>query len=158
MNITLRHYADYFIIALEIGLPVKGEIIAWADNLILETSEPLMWIINLSTSQKKSVRDTINILQEVEGERELNLSFKLVVAKISILYPSVSFDDLDFFFRLYIWFVEHEEIDRELPIIDSYTIMAVDEFYVTQQELDDSYYQEFINIGKNYISYLPNSS
>ena len=42
MNITLKHYADYFIIALEIGLSAKDEIIAWADSLILDSTEPLI--------------------------------------------------------------------------------------------------------------------
>lgn len=158
MNITLKHYADYFIIALEIGLPVKDEIVAWADNLILNTSEPSIWMIDLSTSHKKSFQDTINILQDVEGQSNLNLSFKLVVAKISILYPSININNLDLFVKLYNWFLHHEEINRNIPIIDNYTIMAVEEFYITQQELDDSYYREFINIGKDYTSYLPNTS
>jgi len=40
MAITFKKYADYFKIALEIGLPIKEDAIIWADNLILNTSEP----------------------------------------------------------------------------------------------------------------------
>ena len=64
MRITLKHHADYFVIALEIGLAIKEEIIIWADNLILKYSEPSMWMIDLSTSQNKNIQDTIAILCE----------------------------------------------------------------------------------------------
>ena len=157
MQITSKQYADYFVIALEIGLSIKEEIINWADNLILKSFKPPMWMIDLSTSQKKSILDTISLLKEVEGHQNLNISFRLAVAKISILYPSIDMSNIEMLFDLYAWYLEHEEVDRDIPIIDSYTLMMIEELYITIGEINKDDYKNFITIGKGYIQYLPNN-
>lgn len=104
MNITLKHYAYYFAIALEIDLPIKEEMITWADNLILNSSQPKIWMIDLSTSRKKSVRDTIRILREVEGKSDIHISFRLVIAKLGILYNLIDEKNYSVLSRLGYWY------------------------------------------------------
>ncbi|VEP18539.1 conserved hypothetical protein [Hyella patelloides LEGE 07179] len=160
MTITLKHYADYFAIALEIGLPIKEEIITWADNLILNNSKPSMWAIDLATSHNKSIQDTIGLLREVPEESDLNISFKLIIAKISILYNFVKEEDYPILSSLGNWYrVNHAKIKLDLHFMSAFEVMYNEPRYIWQYFFDESeipeYYQELIVIGKDYIQYLP---
>ena len=161
MKITLKQYADYFAVALEIDLLIKNEIITWADSLILKYPQPSMWMIDLSTSQNTSIQDTIDLLKKIEGDqgsasftdRDLNISFQLLVAKISILYPSIKYVNYQILSNLGYWYrMNQEKIRFNLPFMYSFEVP-----YFLDESKSPEYYRELITIGKDYISYLPNT-
>ncbi|MDX2217011.1 MAG: hypothetical protein SFY66_27340 [Oculatellaceae cyanobacterium bins.114] len=81
MQPSLKHYADYFSICLWLGLGSVDEVIAWVDQLIEEIDCPSNWMIDLSTSADKHLLDVIHLLDLVPGVKDLDISWRLVIAK-----------------------------------------------------------------------------
>jgi len=87
MKPSLKHYADYFSICLYLNLCSLAEIIDWADKLIEESNHPEEWMIELSTSAYKHPLDVMHLLDFIPGEQDLEISFRLVIAKLGKVYP-----------------------------------------------------------------------
>lgn len=87
MKPSLKHYADYFSIGLYLNLCSLAEIIDWADKLIEESNHPEDWMIELSTSAYKHPLDVMHLLDFIPGEQDLEISFRLVIAKLGKVYP-----------------------------------------------------------------------
>lgn len=89
MTISLKCYADYLSIGLRLGLCSVDEMIAWADRLIEERDSPSDWMIDLSTSSAKHLLDIIRLLELVPGTEDLEIAFRLLIAKLGIVYPTL---------------------------------------------------------------------
>ncbi|OCQ97141.1 hypothetical protein BCD64_16300 [Nostoc sp. MBR 210] len=87
MQPSLKHYADYVRMAFELNLCSLAEIIDWADKLIEEYDHPENWMIELSTSAYKHPLDVIHLLYLIPGEPDLDISLKLLIAKLGQIYP-----------------------------------------------------------------------
>jgi hypothetical protein len=87
MKPSLKHYADYFSIGLYLHLCSLAEIIDWVDKLIEESNHPEDWMIELSTSAYKHPLDVTHLLNFIPGEQDLEISFKLLIAKLGKVYP-----------------------------------------------------------------------
>ncbi len=87
MQPNLKHYADYFSMSLAVGLCSHTEIIAWVDQLIEHEDHPEDWMIELSTSASKHLLDVMHLLDSVSGERNVEISMRLLIAKLSIVHP-----------------------------------------------------------------------
>jgi hypothetical protein len=87
MQPSLKHYADYFSMGLAIGLCSHAETIAWADQLIKQEDHPEDWMIELSTSAGKHLLDVIHLLDSVSGKRDMEISLRLLIAKLGIVHP-----------------------------------------------------------------------
>jgi hypothetical protein len=84
---SLKHYADYFSMGLEIGLCSQAEITAWADRLIEPDDRPPDWMIELATSTSKHLVDVVHLLNVVPGQRNQEISLRLLIAKLGIVHP-----------------------------------------------------------------------
>jgi hypothetical protein len=84
---SLKHYADYFSMGLEIGLCSQTEIAAWADRLIEPDDRPPIWAIELATSTSKHLVDVVHLLNVVPGVRNPEISLRLLIAKLGIVHP-----------------------------------------------------------------------
>lgn len=89
MQVTLKHYADYFSMGLLAGLCSQVEIIRWVDHIIEESNYPEDWMIELSTSANRHPLDVIHLLDIIPGTKDLDISFKLLVAKLGKVYPTL---------------------------------------------------------------------
>ncbi|MBD2498677.1 hypothetical protein [Nostoc sp. FACHB-280] len=87
MKPSLKHYADYLRMAFELNLCSLAEIIGWADKLITKCDHPENWMIELSTSADKHPLDVIHLLYLIPGEPDLDISLKLLIAKLGQIYP-----------------------------------------------------------------------
>ena len=87
MQPNLKHYTDYFSMSLAVGLCSHTEIIAWVDQLIEHEDQPEDWMIELSTSASKYPLDVTHLLDSVSGERNVEISVRLLIAKLSIVHP-----------------------------------------------------------------------
>jgi hypothetical protein len=101
MQPSLKQYADYFCMALEVEVCSRAEIINWVDCLIEQSEHLEDWMIDLSTSQNKHILDICHILRDVPGTANLDISFRLLVAKLEKLYPTVSPDQWQLLRNLY---------------------------------------------------------
>jgi hypothetical protein len=84
---SLKHYADYLSMGLEIGLCSQAEIAAWADRLIEQDDRPPDWIIELATSPSKHLVDVVHLLNVVPGAQNLEISLRLLIAKLGMVHP-----------------------------------------------------------------------
>lgn len=73
--------------SLAVGLCSHTEIIAWVDQLIEHEDQPEDWMIELSTSASKYPLDVTHLLDSVSGERNVEISVRLLIAKLSIVHP-----------------------------------------------------------------------
>jgi hypothetical protein len=87
MQPNFKHYADYFSMGFTLGLCSHTEIIHWTDQLIEHGDQPRDWMIELSTSASKHPLDVMHLLDSVPGERNIEISMRLLVAKLGIVYP-----------------------------------------------------------------------
>lgn len=156
---SIKHYADYFVMGLQLGISLHSEIIAWADRIIETTNRPTDWAIDLSTSSQKSKLDVIHVLNSIPGVSDLEVSFRLLIAKLALVKP-VIFPDNGFinpqdswlFSQLYFMTTEHNNLSdciRE-NIFQIYIDMdCVDrgygDFSIIQQD-----YKNLLIVGKEY--------
>ena len=89
MQPTWRQYADYFAIGLLLELCPVSEVVAWVDQLIEDIDHPKEWMIELSTSASKHPLDVIHLLDLVPGSKDLEISLRLVIAKLGKLHPTL---------------------------------------------------------------------
>jgi hypothetical protein len=82
MQPTWRHYADYFAMGLLLGLCSVNEVITWVDQLIEDNDRLSEWMIEVSTSASKHPLDIIHLLDLVPGSKDLEISLRLVIAKL----------------------------------------------------------------------------
>jgi hypothetical protein len=87
MQPNFKHYADYFSTSFALGLCSHAEIIAWVDHLIEHEDEPEDWMIELSTSAGKHPLDVMHLLDSVLGGKNVEISMRLLIAKLGIVYP-----------------------------------------------------------------------
>lgn len=87
MQPKFKHYADYFSMGFALGLCSCAEIIAWVDQLIEHGDQPEDWMIEVSTSASKHPLDMMHLLNLVPGERDVEVSVRLLIAKLGIVHP-----------------------------------------------------------------------
>lgn len=122
MQPSLRQYADYFAIGLLLDLCLVNEVIAWVDQLIEEDDYPSDWMIELSTSAGRHPQDIIHLLDLVPGQKDLEVSLRLAIAKLEDVYPTLSLEQERFvqpkhsqlFSKLYFLVWEHEELSDDI--------------------------------------------
>ncbi|AUT00296.1 hypothetical protein CLI64_07810 [Nostoc sp. CENA543] len=90
MKPSLKHYADYLSIGIYLNVCSYGEIINWVDKLMLEIDHPEDWMIELSTSAYKHPSDVVHLLDSIPGEQNLEISLRLIIAKLGRIYPLLS--------------------------------------------------------------------
>lgn len=157
---TIKHYADYFAMGLQLGICSHTELITWADKLIEKIDRPSDWTIDLSTDSQKHELDVVRILNSVPGVPDLEVSFRLLIAKLALVKPVLYSDngfieayDSRLFSNLYFMARKQEDrlpdcIKRNIFLIDT-DMDCVDtgycDFSVIQQD-----YQNLLAIGKEY--------
>jgi len=119
-------------------------------------------MIDLSTSKNKSLQDTINLLKEVEGNSDFNISLKLVIAKLSTICIFVTEEEYKILGSLGNWYcINQELINFDIPFIDNFEVMGNEPINMWPYFFDISkipeYYQGLIIIGKDFKHYLPNN-
>lgn len=139
---------------LYVGLCSRTEIICWADCLIEQSEYPEDWTIDLSTSQGKHLMDVLHLLRAVPGIVNLDVSFRLLVAKLGRLHPTVSPEHTGLLANLY-RLVDTDisddlkahiyEIDCDLDWLES----GEGDWSVVQQD-----YEELLAIGNDYRSWV----
>jgi len=126
----------------------------WADCLIEQSENPEDWTISLSTSPGKHLMDVLHLLRAVPGAVNLDVSFRLRVAKLGRLHPTVSPEHTGFLRNLY-RLVDTDisddlkahiyEIDCDLDWLES----GEGDWSVVQQD-----YGELLVIGNDYRSWV----
>ena len=114
---SLKDYANYFVMGLKLNLCPKSEIVIWADKLIEKIDVITDWAIELSTSANKSKLDVIRTLNSIPGSSDLEVSFRLLIAKLSLVKP-VIFPDNSFmnsqdswlFSNMYLIVAEYDDL------------------------------------------------
>ena len=151
---TIKHYADYFAMGLQLGICSHAELIAWADKLIEKTDRPSDWTIDLSTSFQKHKLDVVRILNSVSGVPDLEVSFLLLIAKLALVKPVLYSDngfikprDSRLFSKLY--FMTRKQEDR-LPDCIKRNIFKID----TDMDCVDTGYCDFSIIQQDYQNLL----
>lgn len=87
MKPNLKHYTDYFSMGFALGLCSHAEIIAWVDQLIEHEDQPGDWMLELSTSTSKHSLDVMHLLNSVPGKGNVEISMRLLIAKLGIVHP-----------------------------------------------------------------------
>lgn len=100
MQPSVKHYADYLSMGLEIGACFQSDVVAWADRLIEQSDRPEMWMIELSTSANKSVLDVYHLLHAVPGASNLDASLKLLLAQLGKRYSIIQSEHIQLLRRL----------------------------------------------------------
>ncbi len=154
MQPTWRNYADYFSMGLLLGLFTQAEVVCWADSLIEGSDRPEEWIIELSTSENRHPLDVIHLLDAVPGARNLDVSFKLLVAKLATLYPTILPKHSQLLGKLYQ--LTHDEISDDLKsyiyLIDC-DLDFVEEGYGDWSVIQADY-EEFLTVGNEYREWI----
>ena len=132
----------------------RSEIVCWADRLIEQSEHPEDWKIDLSTSQAKHLMDVLHLLRAVPGIANLDVSFRLLMAKLGRLHPTVSPEHtglLENLYRLVDIDISDNlkahiyEIDCDLYWLKS----GKSDWSVVQQD-----YEELLVIGNDYGSWV----
>lgn len=154
MQPSLKQYADYLCMGLDVGVCSHSEVVSWSDYLIEQSEHPEDWMIDLSTSQSKHILDVFHLLRAVPGAANLDVSFKLLVAKLGKLHPTVSPEHTRLLSNLY-RFV-HPEISDDLKayiyLIDSdldWLEYGQGNWSIIQQD-----YEELISVGNSYKNWV----
>ena len=136
------------------GVCSRTDIMCWADCLIEQSENPEDWTISLSTSPGKHLMDVLHLLRAVPGAVNLDVSFRLRVAKLGRLHPTVSPEHTGFLRNLY-RLVDTDisddlkahiyEIDCDLDWLES----GEGDWSVVQQD-----YGELLVIGNDYRSWV----
>jgi hypothetical protein len=66
-QMTLRDQAEFLARALESGLKTVPEVIAWADEKIVQLKSPPHWLLELSLMGNAKGQDVLHVLSHVEG-------------------------------------------------------------------------------------------
>lgn len=155
MKPSLKQYADYFCMGLDLEICSRTELIAWADDLIGLSGKPEDWMIELATSQKQNILNVFHILRSIPGTANLDISFKLLLAKLMKEYPTVALEDIRILRKLYS-FTDFEisynfkaclyKIDSELDWLDS---LDDDNWPVVQRD-----YENLLALGADYKDWV----
>ncbi|MBD2742298.1 hypothetical protein [Coleofasciculus sp. FACHB-1120] len=164
MQPSLRQYADYFSIGMLLGLCLANEVIAWVDQLIEESDRPSDWMIELSISTTKHLLDIIHLLDLVPGTKDLEISFRLAIAKLGDVYPTLSPEQGKFaqpkhsqlFSKLYFLAQEHDNLSDDVRGSIFQICLDLDcveqgygDWSVIQQD-----YEELLGVGNNYKEWI----
>ncbi|MBD2533458.1 hypothetical protein H6G97_29410 [Nostoc flagelliforme FACHB-838] len=164
MQPTLKHYADYWLMGQASKLCSHAEIIAWADQLLEESDHPADWMIELSTSQDKHLLDVIHLLDCIPGERDFEVSFRLLIAKLGVVYPIVLPENGRFaqpehsqlFSKLYFLINKHNELSDDLQ-------KCIYQIYSDLDDIEQGYcdwsviqqdYEELLCAGRDYKQWI----
>jgi hypothetical protein len=77
-QMTLKDQAEFLAQALESGLKTVPEVIAWADENIMQLETPPHWLLELSLMGKAKGQDVVHVLREADGvadERQIPAVF-----------------------------------------------------------------------------------
>lgn len=154
MQPSLKHYADYFYMALDVEVCSRAEIVNWVDRIIEQSEHLEDWMIDLSTSQDKHIQDVFHLLRDVPGTANLDISFKLLVAKLGKQYPTVAPEQTKFLGNLYR--LVHTKISDNLKAriyqLDcdlDWLEWEVGDWSVIQQD-----YEDLLAVGNNYRDWI----
>lgn len=166
---SFKNFADYFVMGLKVmglklNLCFKSEIIVWVDRLIEKTDYPLNWTLDLSTSFRQKEQDVISILNSVPGIQDTEISFRLLIAKLTlikpVLYPYdrkfVTPEDSKLFSLLCFSVREYSDISNDIR-------GNIFQIYMDMDDVDQGYldwstfikdYQSLLSAGVNYQSFV----
>jgi len=164
MQPSLRQYADYFSIGMLLGLCSVNEVIAWIDRLIEKDDCPSDWMIELSTSASKHPLDVIHLLELVPGTKDLEVSWRLAIAKLGELYPILSPAprrfvqprDSQLFSKLYFLAQNHDELSDDLrgKIFQIYLDLDCVEQGYSDWSIIQQDYEELLAVGSSYKEWI----
>lgn len=98
---TTKDYAEYFRLSLEAGLCREDEIESWAYKMIIETNPPVPnWLLSLSTDGEISKN---KLLQSVPGEADQNVTWSLLLARLSTAYRAKHFSRIQIVEVIFRW-------------------------------------------------------
>ncbi len=161
MQPSLKHYADYFSMGLELNLCSHAEIIAWVDQLIEGSDHPEYWMIELSTCAGKHQLDIIiHLLDSIRGKKDLAISFRLLIAKLGTVYPILLPENGRFaqsehsllFSKLYCLICDYENLCDDLRggIYQIYfDLDCVEQGYADWSVIQQDY-EELLTAGRDY--------
>jgi hypothetical protein len=89
MQLTVKYYADFLILGLETGICNTCDVVAWGDQLVEKHEKPDYWMIDLSTCAGKHRHDIRQLLSDVPGVNDWDISFRLLMAKLPTHYPTM---------------------------------------------------------------------
>ena len=141
--------------ALEAEVCSRAEIINWGDRLIEQSEHPEDWMIDLSTSQNKHILDICHLLRDVPGTANLDISFRLLAAKLGKLYPTVLPEQTKFLRNLYNRLVDTEVSDD----LKKYVYEIFLDLYWLESEVSDwsmiqQDYEDLLAIGIDYRDWI----
>jgi hypothetical protein len=64
---NLKDQAEFLARAIESGLRTVPDVIAWADEKIVQLETPPYWLLELSLMGTSKAQDVVNVLREAEG-------------------------------------------------------------------------------------------
>lgn len=82
-----KHYADFLLMGINLGVCAPSDAITWADRLIERSDLPLDWMIALSVSTEDCYDRVIHSLGLVPGEANPEVSFRLLLTRIGKVHP-----------------------------------------------------------------------
>ena len=141
--------------ALEAEVCSRAEVVNWVDRLIEQSEHFEDWMIDLSTSRNKHILDICHLLRDLPGTANLDISFRLLVAKLGKLYPTVSPEQTKLLRNLYERVVDAEisedlkgyvyQIFLDLDCLES----EVGDWSMIQQD-----YEELLTVGIDYQDWV----
>jgi len=78
-TIEIRSQAEAFACALEVGVVVVDDVVAWADTIIEREDHPHWAICELATCRREYPPDVVRRLREVPGVADVAVSRRLVL-------------------------------------------------------------------------------
>ncbi|MBI3848679.1 MAG: hypothetical protein HY298_00080 [Verrucomicrobia bacterium] len=107
---TTKDFAEYFQLALEVGLCRENDIEAWADKMIAESSASTPdWLLNLSIDKEASKR---RLLDAVPGKSDLPTVWNLVLARLGLAARTKQFTGEQVVRILFRWVI-NQQVPKE---------------------------------------------
>jgi hypothetical protein len=148
---TLKDQAEFFARALESGLKTVSEVIAWADENIMQLETPPIWLLELSLMGKVKTQDVVNMLRQADGVVD--------EAKVSQAYLQMLLEQI----RIGIWSAEEccrflDRIHEHFTESRSFEIRLFSEryYWLTDDEIISSETSEVVDV--DFIAFLERAS
>lgn len=164
MQPTWKQYADYFEMRMLLEICSVGEIIVWVDQIIEDSDRPVEWMIELSTSANRHPLDIIHLLDLIPGSKNLEISLRLLIAKLGEVYPTLSPEEGRFaqpkhsrlFSKLYSLVQDQENLSDavrgnifQIDIDLDYVEQGYGDWSIIQQD-----YRKLLSVGNRYKQWI----
>lgn len=80
---TIKEAAEVLAAAVEMGAATPGEVVAWADLVILNTDEPDLAVCEVALMRKEPRSNIASTLRQVEGSADLGVVRGVLIERLS---------------------------------------------------------------------------